>query len=94
MTITINIDGIADKLKLLNQAFSTGRCELTPSVDLVFSGSPIPQVTKGRGFIDLRWEDKVEVDLPGFVDPDVEYVRVWDDRAEVRFKIGGKAVIR
>jgi len=94
MRITINIDGIAGKLQMLNDAFLTGRCKLTDSVDLVFSGSPLPVVTQGDGWIDMRWSDKVEVDLPGFVDPDVDYVRVWKDRAEVRFKIGGKAVIR
>lgn len=94
LNINIQIDGIQDKLQLLNDAFLTGRCKLTNSIDLVFSGSPIPIVNKGTDWIDLQWKDRVEIDLPGWVDPDVDYVRVWKDRAEIRFKVGGKVKIR
>lgn len=94
MQITIEIAGIRDKLRLLNEAVLTGRCVLTDSVAVVFAGNPMPSVHRGEGFVDLTWTDKVELDLPGFVDPDIDYVRVWQDRAEVRFRIGGKAVIR
>lgn len=93
MNIGITIDGIADKLQLINDALLTGKAKLGSGVSIRFIGSPIPFVRRGVNFVDLLWTDKVEIDVPGPVDPDVAYVRIWKDKLEVRLKVGGKVTV-
>jgi len=94
MNLTINIDGIADKLQQVNDAVHRGHVQLTSSVGLRFAGEVLPRLQRGVDYVDLTWVDKVEIDLPGFVDPDVSYVRVWRDRAEVRLRVGGVVTVK
>ena len=93
MNLTISMDGIADKLQALNDAVHQGHMQLTSTVGLRFAGDVLPTLRRGVDYVDLTWADKVEIDLPGPVDPDVAYVRIWKDKAEVRLKVGGKVTV-
>jgi len=94
MKISLNINGADDIIQRAFDLLQNGHLQLSDKVSLEFSGSPVFKRRQGNGYVDLLWEDKVEVNVPGFIDPDVSYVRVYEDRCEVRFKIGGKVVVK
>lgn len=91
---TIKVEGIADKLTMFNDAVLTGRCKLSKAIGLKFGGSVLPELQSLATSTILTWKDKVEIDLPGFIDPDVELIQIWDDRLEIKLVMGGKVVVK
>jgi hypothetical protein len=69
-------------------AIKTGRIQVNESIAIVFHGSPLPVLAHEQDHIRITWKDKVEVEKPGIVSPDIEYILVYEDRAEIKLKVG------
>lgn len=69
-------------------AIKTGRIQVNSVIAIVFHGSPLPILTHEQDHIRITWKDKVEVEKPGITSPDIEYILVYEDRAEIKLKVG------
>lgn len=70
------------------QAMSTRRIQINPTVAIVFRGSPVPILSEGADYIEIRWSDKVEVELPKVTDPDIKYIRIYRGHALIFLAVG------
>lgn len=82
--LDIGVSGLTEKLDWLHSAFSTGRVRLHSAVDLVFTGSPIPEVERpAEDLLVFRWRDGAWIDGPGLVNVTIDRVEAYRDRARI-----------
>lgn len=64
------------------------RVQVKPTVAIVFKGSPIPNLKHVNDYVEITWNDRVEVEIEGLPDPTIKYIRVFKDHAMIYLAAG------
>lgn len=81
--IDIGVDGLRQKLSWLHQAFDGGRVKVHDAVDIVFRGSPIPNVQRRGDVLIIEWPEGAYADGPGLMNVTVNRIEVYRDNARI-----------
>jgi len=91
--LTITIDDAGRYVGWLIAAVRDRYVPISGSVGIRFRGLPVPNIEWREDRAVITWDDGAEIDLPG-IDPDIERIVVWPDRAMIELRMAPDVEVR